>query len=288
MQVTDKNGNIFGPHGLQVNGSDGKPKTTGGGGGSASWGGITGTLSAQTDLQTALNGKEPSITAGTASQYYRGDKTFQTLDKTAVGLGNVDNTSDANKPVSTATSTALNGKQPTLVSGTNIKTVNGNSLVGSGDVSINGITSIGSSVGITVSGTTTGIISGSVLIPAGTISEGQNLMIRAKIRKISGTGNCIARLYINTTNSTTGALQIGQSPTLANNTFTHVIRDPHYTNLSLYTISVGAANFHDLTSQTTSLISFNPAVDYYLFVVLFNSTTLDVTKTLKLSVLKYD
>ncbi len=31
MQVTDGNGNIFGPHGLQVNGSDGKPKTTGGG-----------------------------------------------------------------------------------------------------------------------------------------------------------------------------------------------------------------------------------------------------------------
>ncbi len=31
---------------------------TGGGGGSAAWGGITGTLSAQTDLQTALNGKQ--------------------------------------------------------------------------------------------------------------------------------------------------------------------------------------------------------------------------------------
>ena len=36
MQVTDKNGNIFGPHGLQVNGPDGKPKviSSGGGGGS--------------------------------------------------------------------------------------------------------------------------------------------------------------------------------------------------------------------------------------------------------------
>jgi hypothetical protein len=44
-----------------------------------------------TGLSTALSGKEPSITAGTSSQYYRGDKTFQTLDKTAVGLGNVDN-----------------------------------------------------------------------------------------------------------------------------------------------------------------------------------------------------
>jgi hypothetical protein len=129
-------------------------------------------------------GGEPVITAGTTSQYWRGDKTFQTLDKTAVGLANVDNTSDANKPVSTAQQTALNGKANTshshaiaevtglqavldgkqasgsyasdshshvigdttglqtaldgkqeyLVSGTNIKTVNGQSLLGSGDV----------------------------------------------------------------------------------------------------------------------------------------------------------
>jgi hypothetical protein len=53
---------------------------------------------------------EPTITAGTSAQYYRGDKTFQTLDKTAVGLSNVDNTSDANKPVSTAQQTALDFK----------------------------------------------------------------------------------------------------------------------------------------------------------------------------------
>ena len=47
--------------------------------------------------------KEPTITAGTTSQYWRGDKSWQTLDKTAVGLGNIDNTSDASKPISTAT-----------------------------------------------------------------------------------------------------------------------------------------------------------------------------------------
>jgi len=35
---------------------------------------------------------------------------FKTADKTLVGLSNVDNTSDANKPVSTATQTALNAK----------------------------------------------------------------------------------------------------------------------------------------------------------------------------------
>lgn len=61
-----------------------------------------------------------------------------TLDKSDVGLGNVDNTSDADKPISTATQTALNAKQATLVSGTNIKTINGTSLLGSGDITISG------------------------------------------------------------------------------------------------------------------------------------------------------
>ncbi|WP_158728213.1 MULTISPECIES: DUF5050 domain-containing protein [unclassified Flavobacterium] len=51
-----------------------------------------------------------TIPTGTISQYYRGDKSWQTLDKTAIGLNLVDNTSDANKPISTATQTAINGK----------------------------------------------------------------------------------------------------------------------------------------------------------------------------------
>ena len=46
------------------------------------------------------------------------------LDKTDVGLGSVDNTSDANKPVSTAQQTALNGKVDKTT------TVNGHSLSG--------------------------------------------------------------------------------------------------------------------------------------------------------------
>jgi len=70
--------------------------------------------------KVAINGfpasiaaKEPAITAtGNANQYWGGDKAFYTLNKAAVGLSNADNTSDANKPVSTATQTALDGKQP--------------------------------------------------------------------------------------------------------------------------------------------------------------------------------
>lgn len=63
------------------------------------------------DILKALDLKENTITAGTTSQYYRGDKTFQTLNKAAVGLSNVDNTSDLLKPVSTATQNAISLKE---------------------------------------------------------------------------------------------------------------------------------------------------------------------------------
>lgn len=120
-----------------------------------------------TATQTALNSKEGTITAGTTSQYFRGDKTWRdfftdvrastltglstatnavitatdtvlgalgklqkqvtdnlttltnhtgsssnphSVTKAQVGLSNVDNTADADKPVSTATQAALNLK----------------------------------------------------------------------------------------------------------------------------------------------------------------------------------
>lgn len=155
-----------------------------GGGGSATWP-VPGTpptfppsahthpISDVTGLQPALDGKAGTSHTHTSAaitdfgsaaasaapvQSVAGKTGTITLVKGDVGLGNVDNTSDANKPVSTATQTALNGKansshthaqadvtnlvsdlagkQATLVSGTNIKTINGNSLMGSGDIPI--------------------------------------------------------------------------------------------------------------------------------------------------------
>ena len=52
--------------------------------------------------------------------------------------GTVINWVGTNYYTKTETNTLLNAKQDTLVSGTNIKTVNGNSLLGSGDITISG------------------------------------------------------------------------------------------------------------------------------------------------------
>jgi hypothetical protein len=76
-----------------------------------------------------------------------------TLNKGDIGLSEVDNTSDANKPISTATQTALDAKQDTLVSGTTIKTINSSSILGSGNISV------APSTGIDATAISTGVVS---------------------------------------------------------------------------------------------------------------------------------
>ena len=62
--------------GTGLNFSGGTLSATGGGG---TWGSITGTLSSQTDLQSALNAKQNTITTGTTGQYFRGDLSLATF-----------------------------------------------------------------------------------------------------------------------------------------------------------------------------------------------------------------
>jgi len=62
---------------LKMGGFRGGAGTGGSGGGT--WGSITGTLSNQTDLQTALNAKQNTITTGTTAQYFRGDLSLATF-----------------------------------------------------------------------------------------------------------------------------------------------------------------------------------------------------------------
>ena len=90
-----------------------------------------------TDLDTT---KQDTLLSGTNIKTLEGQTLLGSgnidLTKSDVGLGNVDNTSDLNKPISTATQTALNTKQTTLVSGTNIKTINSTSILGAGNIDV--------------------------------------------------------------------------------------------------------------------------------------------------------
>jgi hypothetical protein len=134
--------------------------STGGG----TWGTITGVLSDQTDLQLALDAKQDDISLTTTGS--SGPATFigNTLNIPNYAGPVIDGSGTTNqltywvdsdtigalttatypsltelsyvKGVTSSIQTQLNGKQATLVSGTNIKTINSTSLLGSGDIAI--------------------------------------------------------------------------------------------------------------------------------------------------------
>ena len=216
----------------------------------STWGAIGGTLSNQTDLQTALDGKvdeNATITGATKTKITYDSKGLVTAgadattadiadstnkryvtdanltvinntsgtntgDQTLSGLGGVptsrtisttaplsgggDLSADRTLSIATANTTTtgalsstdwntFNGKQSTLVSGTNIKTINGTTILGSGDLTIS-----------------TGITIGTTAITSGTV--GRVLF--------EGTGNVVqesANLFWDNTN---GRLGIGGTP----------------------------------------------------------------------------
>lgn len=65
-------------------------------------------------VRTELSKKQDTLTAGTNISISNNKISVSGLTKSSVGLGNVDNTSDKNKPISTATQTALDAKQNQL------------------------------------------------------------------------------------------------------------------------------------------------------------------------------
>ena len=80
--------------------------------------GVTDKAPSEDAVFDALALKQATLVSGTNIKTIEGQSLVGSgnidLAKSDVGLGNVDNTSDANKPISTATQTALNAKQNTL------------------------------------------------------------------------------------------------------------------------------------------------------------------------------
>ena len=232
-------------------------------GGGATWGGITGTLSSQTDLQGALDNKVPytgatadvnlgshdlTATQGTFAtggssdtltvNHTSGSGKAITISKAGAGEGiYVNKTSGSGnavtivgdleattiKKTSGTSSQFLKADgsvdtttyQATLVSGTNIKTINGNSILGSGDLTVGG----------------SGLAVGTTAITSGTI--GRVLF--------QGTGNVLqqsANLFWDNTN---GRLGIGGTPGAFN------LDNYGTTRLqNVVTITKGAGNYFTL------------------------------------------
>ena len=137
-------------------------------GATASWGSITGTLASQTDLNTALLAKvtgNSSITGATKTKITYDSKGLVTsgadattadiadsLNKRYVTdaqqtiIGNTSGTNTGDNATNSQYSGLAASKQDTLVSGTNIKTINSTTLLGSGNITTGSVTSVGVSM----------------------------------------------------------------------------------------------------------------------------------------------
>jgi hypothetical protein len=105
----------------------------------STWGAITGTLSSQSDLNSALSGKQATLVSGTNIKTVNGQSLLGSGNITISGggsstWGGITGTLSSQ----TDLQSALNAKQATLVSSTNIRTINSQSLLGSGDIIIAG------------------------------------------------------------------------------------------------------------------------------------------------------
>jgi len=93
---------------------------------------------------TTFNSKEPALTKGNLTEATSSVLTITGGTSAVIGSGTTIQVKQANGSQSgflaTADWTTFNSKQDALVSGSNIKTVNGTTLLGSGDLDIHGLT----------------------------------------------------------------------------------------------------------------------------------------------------
>jgi hypothetical protein len=130
-----------------------------------------------------------------------------------------------------------------------------------------------STIGLNLTGNTNQI-SASVLIPSGTLVAYNSIYIRNVLTKTAGSTTSTARIYINTSNSLTGATLLGTSGGMNSATYIQRFERNFFfdgTNLNVYNTTNAIST--DLTSGTKTLFSFNPAIDYYLIFAVQNSTT---------------
>jgi hypothetical protein len=175
-----------------------------------------------------------------------------------------------NDSVDASLATSLSGKQNTLVSGTNIKTINGSSILGSGNLTVTSTSNprlLGFSGVIgTQTSSTSVTICHSLLIPANTLGTNNILQLVFRMFRQSGNlGQLYGRIYFNTTNSLVGA-------TLFNTTFTmnggssqflgYVERNFGYNGTTLTSYSNTA--YSEYTTGNVLSVNLNRTVDNYI------------------------
>ena len=174
-------------------------------------------------------------------------------------------------------SKSVSGLQPTLVSGTSIKTINGSSVLGSGDLVVVGgqkVPAVSNTIGTTITGLTNAI-SDSFLLPANTFSSNCQFELQWYPSRIIGSsGTTQGLVYINSTNSLTGATLLATS---ANMTTASVVTNNRCTrwiavrsNVATLVLTSGLASSDFSPLTPTENLPFDNSSNIYLIFAINN------------------
>ena len=163
-----------------------------------------------------------------------------------------------------AAQSALSSKQDKLVSGTNIKTVNSNSLVGSGNVSVGTITGVTAGSGLSDGGTSGSVtLNHSNSVTAGTASSttGPTNGPSVTIPYVKYDGNGHITEWGERTHAVTGFLTSETDPTVPS--WAKASTKPSYTASEVGAIPIGSDGIYlDTADSGTKTISANSTADF--------------------------
>jgi len=269
-----------------------------------------GKLQAQiTSLTTTVSGKEPSITAGTSSQYWSGDKSWQTLDKTAVGLGNVTNTNtstttnitegtklfytDARAIGAILTGWSVAVTRTAITAADSVSVALGKAQKYLNDLSTVAFSGSYADLGnrpyqlfkSNTPGSVTGTVSEtkliSVFIPAGTFAANDHVTVTFCMNKPGTSNGFTPKAYLNNADSFAGATLLATYPTataaqrfmIGSRTFTN--RGSTSSQKIISTSLAVATDAGSMINTTTSSLAYDTSADLWVVVTCTPANTID-------------
>ena len=196
----------------------------------------------------------------------------KTIDKTFVGLGNVDNTSDANKPVSTAQQTAIDAKvADSITDGVTTIAPSQNAVFDAlalkqAALSYTPYRNVQTSQ-TALTGTTAETVIFTATIPAGAFNSNDVIKVLFGANKTTALGTYSLRIRVNTTNTISGAPTIALYSGTATAQVNIMMRNFSLNGGNLYGIGGGNSAITDIVAigSTIGSTTLNPANQFFLF-----------------------
>jgi hypothetical protein len=206
----------------------------------------------------------------------------KTIDKTFVGLGNVDNTSDANKPVSTAQQTAIDAKvADSITDGVTTIAPSQNAVFDALALKQNVLSytpykNIQTSQTVHT-GTTAETLIFTATIPAGAFNSTDIIRVLFGANKTTALGTFSLRLRVNTVNNIATAPTIGLMTASASGQALIMQRNYNLNGGNLYGLNFVTGNLTDIVASGAGLstTTLNPANLFYIFGTITLSNTSD-------------